>query len=125
MSQEELRRIVQDFTGGVLGGQSVYYQCSNVCVPLHAYLSVVEGYETKLIQGKVGNISGHWWLDIGDNQIIDPTAAQFPAFQSILKSKNDVFVGAKPASYVPTKHMKDEEKIFKPFMSLILEKGWA
>lgn len=101
MSQS-LRQIVTSFRGGILGKSASDGMCYAVCAPLQGYLSLL-GYETELIKGLFHRSSfesihmEHYWLQLPDNRIIDPTADQFKKPDNSPMPK--VYIGKLPAWY--------------------------
>lgn len=91
MTAKALRYFVTEFRKGILDGGPSMLMCYVVCWPLQALLSV-EGVETDLVKGTVGD-QEHYWLKLPDGRIIDPTADQFPNLPS-------VYIGKQPTNYV-------------------------
>ena len=98
MNKKELLKMVKGFRYGLLGRKSGRKQCFVVSMPLQGFLTAI-GIKTKLIEGEVcyyRHWIGHFWLEMEDGKIIDPTAEQF----STPKRKMPrVYIGAKPKWY--------------------------
>lgn len=77
--------------------------CFVICDPLTAYLQFL-GYECRPVQGTVfldeaNEIWGHYWIELPDGRILDPTASQFNG-----KGKPKmpaVYLGKRPSYYHP------------------------
>jgi hypothetical protein len=91
-----LRRIVGEFRRGMLGKGSSALMCFAVCAPLQSLLEMA-GYPTELIEGEVENTE-HYWLQLPDGRIVDPTADQLTAPDGSAMPK--VFIGEKPEWYL-------------------------
>lgn len=72
METADIKRFAIGFRHGLLGGKSSRDMCFAVCAPLQGLLGL-HGVETKLVEGEFG----HYWLELPDGQILDPTADQF------------------------------------------------
>ena len=65
--------------GRGLGRGPSRLMCFAVCLPLQGYLSVI-GFETTLVEATLKHKHGkmnHFWLELPDGRILDPTADQF------------------------------------------------
>lgn len=71
----QFQRTVKQFVRGLLGRRKTKGQCFVVCAPLTAYLNVI-GHEASLVEGTVSG-NHHYWIELADGSIIDPTADQF------------------------------------------------
>ena len=99
MSKVELRTIVKEFRGGLLGRKTINKKCFMVCSALTTYLNLI-GYENDLIWGSVcdtSDIWAHYWLKTSDQKIIDPTAGQFCKFSEL---KDGIYIGDIPSWYL-------------------------
>lgn len=102
-SEEQLRRECLGFRNGILGRRSSYRMCDAVCWPLQAWLSFALKVQTDLRHGDMPMNGGndgtmeHWWLELPDGRIIDPTADQLQMFGHPKMPK--VFIGPKPDFY--------------------------
>lgn len=76
MQRKELAKIISGFRHGLLEGRKSAMMCFAVCAPLSTYLNFVYGLDTKLVEGRVKGRE-HYWLELPDGDIIDPTADQF------------------------------------------------
>lgn len=100
MNERELIRTVTGFRSGILGGRKPNRMCFAVCAPLHSYLSGL-GFKTSLIEGIVEHgdqETDHYWIELPDGRIIDPTASQFND-PSTGNQMPDVYIGPVPAWY--------------------------
>lgn len=99
MSEKQLLRIAANFTSGLLGKGSSTSMCYAVCAPLHSYLSAV-GYATELIEGEIeadNAVWGHFWLQLPNGKILDPTADQFNKYFE--KEMPRIYLGERPPHY--------------------------
>lgn len=100
MTDKKLLRIVKSFRHGILGRKESDFMCFAVSSPLQAYLQHEFDLRTRLVSGylKIETKPGrfmepeHFWLELPDKRIIDPTRDQFGY-------KEKVFIGAKPENY--------------------------
>lgn len=81
MTDLNLLKIVRGFRKGLLGNKKPNMMCFAVCSPLKTFLQV-GGIECKLkevcvVQGP--SVWFHWYLELEDGRILDPTASQFVA----------------------------------------------
>lgn len=98
MTDKALKKLVVGFTKGVSAG-TVESKCFMVCFPLQSFLSLC-GVNTKLIKGKVVGekfVWGHYWLELSDGRIIDPTCDQFNIEGGLAMPK--IYIGEKPKEY--------------------------
>lgn len=98
MDKDKLLKIVKSFRYGMIGRKGGRLQCYKVCAPLQGYLSMI-GIETKLIEGDACYYRywiGHYWLEMEDGKIIDPTAEQFATEKRLMPR---VYIGVKPRWY--------------------------
>lgn len=93
--QIKLKKIVEEFRGGLLDHRPSGSMCFMVSSALAGYLSF-SGYDCKLTKGYVGECE-HFWLTLPDGIIIDPTADQFP--QPTGDDMPKVYIGEKPDWY--------------------------
>lgn len=70
--------------------------CYAVCAPLEGYLAYCCSIPVKLIEGEVDNTQ-HFWLQLADGQVIDPTADQFKTPDG--KRMPKVYIGERPEWY--------------------------
>lgn len=106
MTKRELQKVVAAFRAGILDrgrGQQHEAQrmCFVVCAPLESFLSVVYGIETRLIEGAIGD-SNHFWLELADGSILDPTADQFNHGKVKMPS---IYIGPRPKHYKVVKQV--------------------
>lgn len=100
MGDKELIKITTEFKKGLLGKRESKAMCFMICLPLQGYLSSC-GIETELIEGKFETDIGTWnhfWLQLADGRILDPTADQFNS-QIINTQMPKVYIGEKPKWY--------------------------
>ena len=85
MKDRQLLKIVREFRAGILGRDPSIFQCFKVCAPLAGFLKMY-GVDAALKEGIVklrdeeGRYAGecnHFWLELPDARVIDPTADQF------------------------------------------------
>lgn len=90
-----LKSNVLSFRKGILGKKSSHKMCFAVCAPLQGFLELM-GYQVELVEGEYQN-TNHYWLQLPDGNIIDPTADQFqtPTGEPMPK----VYIGKKPEWY--------------------------
>lgn len=99
--RQKLRKIVSSFTMGLLNGTNPKGMCLVVCYPLSGYLSMC-GYMNKIVRGDIEieeEISDHYWIELEDDLIVDPTASQFIAPDK--KRMIEIYIGKKPDWYLP------------------------
>jgi hypothetical protein len=97
--QTKLHKIVSEFTKGLLGKKKSKGMCYTVCVALQGYLEMC-GYKTEIIEGEIEageNIYQHFWLKLGNQTIIDPTADQFNELEK--EKMPRIFIGKQPIWY--------------------------
>jgi hypothetical protein len=102
LSDEELVRVCEEFRGGILdhpryGGESKG-MCFAISSALGGYLSFALDLECRLVQGEYGKryVIEHWWLELPDGRVLDPTADQF---SSVAHPMPKVYIGPKPRRY--------------------------
>ena len=85
MTDKKLLRIVTSFRHGILGRKESDFMCLAVCAPLQTFLLVAHDLRTEIVSGWV-NVrtrqdrffeAEHFWLELPDGRIIDPTHDQF------------------------------------------------
>ena len=80
MNDKELLQFCEDFRDGILNGRSSDCMCFVVCAPLQGLLSV-HGVKSDLVEIDLPHpdyeIANHFFLQLGDGRILDPTADQF------------------------------------------------
>lgn len=98
-----LHQIVSEFRDGILDGRKSEFMCIAVCSPLEGYLRFAHGIETHVVAGAVWDGEGyereHFWLEMSEGVVIDPTADQFPGL-----NLPPVYIGELPAG-----HIRDEQ----------------
>lgn len=94
----ELKQIVTEFREDILDGGSSAFMCIAVCAPLEGYLRVGHGIDTHAVAGTIdlGDYNmEHFWLEMEDGTVIDPTADQFEELRL-----PPVYIGPRPAAYL-------------------------
>ncbi len=91
MKDKELLSIASGFRKGVLDKRISTGWCYAISASLIGYLEFC-GYQCELVKGYVGDY-GHYWIDLLDGRILDPTADQFG------DSMPKVYIGIKPQNY--------------------------
>lgn len=100
MKDKELIKITKQYVKGFLGNKESKGMCFIISSSLQSYLSLL-GFKTKLIEGEIETDIGTWnhfWLELSDGRILDPTSDQFNS-QQILVQMPKVHLGEKPAFY--------------------------
>jgi hypothetical protein len=92
VSPATIRAVAASFRRGILGKRAARDMCFAVCAPLQSYLSLC-GVETRLVEGNFGT-TNHFWLELLDGTIIDPTADQFPEL-----NLPAIYIGPRPAAH--------------------------
>ncbi len=96
MTNKQILKYVTNFRKGVLGKMPSNYMCFAVCSPLHSMLSLMD-ISCQLIQGEVETEKftyGHYWIELSDGMIIDPTADQLEGL-----NLPPVYMGELPKQY--------------------------
>lgn len=115
----ELSELSKEFCSGLLNGKSTDDQCFIACAPLVSFLDY-SGYNVELMIGQfllnkdfVDSMKdderkqllieqsyqvNHFWIEIDNNMILDPTADQLHRLYGLPKLKAN-FVGNKPDWY--------------------------
>lgn len=83
MTDAELIEVAAGFRDGLLDGEPSDMNCFKVVAPLAGLLEfygvdakVVEGYVV-LKRGSNGQTCNHFWIQLADGRVLDPTADQF------------------------------------------------
>jgi hypothetical protein len=97
MSDEELLEFVADFRDGILNGRSPDHMCYMVSWPLHSALNAL-GFQCYLVSGAWDETMDHFWIELPDGRILDPTASQFPRLPDGGEMP-EVYLGALPEGY--------------------------
>lgn len=106
ITDKGLLKLCRQFKAGVLGRKKSKDQCYRVCAPLHSYLSFLK-IDCKLIEGYVTigeNITNHYWIELPDGRIVDPTADQFNEIKK--QDMPKVYLGELPNWYMKSKKKK-------------------
>lgn len=85
MTDKKIIRIAKSFRHGLLGRKESDFMCYAVSEPLRRLLKFDYGFETRLVAGEVTVQSKpgrfmtleHFWLELPDGRILDPTHDQF------------------------------------------------
>ena len=99
MTDKELEKYALDFRKGILGKRKSKNMCVAVSAPL-ASLLYFEDIQNCLVEGILefnGCEFHHYWIDLGNGKILDPTADQFNEFCEI--EMPPVYIGEKPNWY--------------------------
>ncbi len=99
MTDKDLLKISKDFAKGVLGGNDPKNHCFYVASALGGYLSF-GGLKCDLIEGEIDTGDetwNHFWLQLPDGRILDPTASQFTNPDG--SKMPTIFLGEKPEWY--------------------------
>jgi hypothetical protein len=103
ISRDDLMALVGDFRQGIvdgIGGGSSASMCDAVCFPLQGFLAFAENIETRCRYGFFETSSGalqHYWLEMENGEIIDPTADQLEAHG--FPKLPGVYIGPRPGFY--------------------------
>lgn len=100
MTDKKLFKLVKDFREGILDGSPPKYCCYIVSSPLSSYLEFC-GVKNKLVEGTIifeWDEYSHYWIELPDGRIIDPTASQFLSDEG--EPMPEVYIGSKPSWYV-------------------------
>ena len=81
MSKAWIKKFVLKFRNGMLGKKPSTNMCFIVCFPLQGVLEL-HGVPTKLVRGKFRKWN-HYWLEMADGTVIDPTCDQFGKFPKV------------------------------------------
>lgn len=105
ITDKKLLRVAISFRRGVLGRRESDLMCYAISAPLQAFLKFAHGLETRLVSGylrietKPGRFMEpeHFWLELPDKRILDPTRDQFGYDEK-------VYIGEKPSNYYECEH---------------------
>lgn len=80
MNDAQLIKFATSFRRGILGREASDYACFMVCAPL-APLLEMNGLNVQVRTGQIplegaGSIN-HYWIELEDGRVLDPTADQF------------------------------------------------
>ena len=101
-SDSELLWQVSEFRKGILGKRSPRNMCYAVCAALEGYLNFI-GTDAWMVEGEVHltpdppEVFQHFWLELPDGRILDPTASQFVAPDGSMMPQ--IYLGKKPSHY--------------------------
>jgi len=99
MTDKQILKIATQFTKGILQKRDSKLMCFMVTAPLQGFLSLC-GVETELIEGEIESakeICNHFWLELSDKRILDPTANQLKTPDGEEMPK--IYLGEKPEWY--------------------------
>jgi len=103
LTDKNLIKIVAEFRAGILGPKPSKSMCFAVCAPLAGYLGFY-GVQAKIVEGVVVKDGGwetnHFWLELADGRVLDPTADQFNDLPDI--HLPPVYLGPRPAWFLKT-----------------------
>lgn len=95
----KLLTTVKGFRKGVLGKKKPTSMCYAVCAPLHCFLKFggiqCEMKEVCVVQGP--DVWSHWYLELADGRILDPTASQFKTPSG--EQMPEIYLGDRPSWY--------------------------
>lgn len=99
MKRGELRSLVRSFRNGILEarGGCPDNMCFVVCHPLSGYLQFL-GVAHSLVEGTFLDCH-HYWIELPDRTVIDPTADQFERGFKVRMPK--VYIGPRREWYAP------------------------
>jgi len=95
MNDEDLKKFAYEFRQGILEKKKSNSMCFVICAPLVSLINVY-GVECEISEGWVGNYH-HYWIDLLDGRILDPTADQFKTPDG--EDMPPVYLGEKPEWY--------------------------
>lgn len=77
MTKKQLLEYTREFRAGILSGtMGPQDMCFAVCAPLQSLLEMMD-VPCALVDGAMQDGAGHFWIDLLDGNILDPTASQF------------------------------------------------
>lgn len=92
MTDKALIKLTLSFRKGILGKRDSTSMCFAICAPLQSYLGIITHMHYKLVHGSAVHYPDprlsaefepdfveHYWLQLPDGRILDPTADQFAA----------------------------------------------
>ena len=95
---KKLKRVISEFTKGILDKNKPEGMCFAVGCALSGYLNFL-GYDNDIIEGEIiinEDSYEHYWIKYGE-LIIDPTASQFNNRNG--KKMPKIYIGKKPNHY--------------------------
>ena len=109
MTDKQLIKITTQFTKGIIGKRNkTDGYCFMVSAALQSYLNLLHGMRCELIEGEIrpnkGAAWNHFWLELEDGRILDPTADQFKDPDG--SDRPMVYIGKKPKWYIIPKFTK-------------------
>lgn len=93
MDISNLEELATIFTQNALGKESPKSMCFTTCYPLSLYLNI-NGIENSIRHGICEN-RRHFWIEVSDKSIIDPTVKQFKFGENL----SNVYLGVKTNNY--------------------------
>jgi hypothetical protein len=120
--RDRLRRIATDFRQGILGTMPSARMCFAVCAPLEGYLRAALGVSAELVEGELRlgeDVAQHFWLELPDGRILDPTADQFATPSG--EPMPEVYIGVRPGWYLTleeAEELRHEESQVSPAPTL-------
>ena len=100
-----LLRVAEGFRVGILAGRPSKGFCFAICLPLHSYIrgylgepraQLIERHFYRLNQYDGDETTNHFWIELEDGRILDPTADQFERASGRYPS---VYLGPLPNEY--------------------------
>ncbi|HYF34559.1 MAG TPA: hypothetical protein VD994_04655 [Prosthecobacter sp.] len=104
LTDKQLVRYSMQFRRGILGkDDDSRMQCFAVAAPLEALLGL-RGIKARLVEGELPHCN-HFWLQLDDGRVLDPTADQFNAFEGF-KPMPPVYLGPPTAIHPQNRRRK-------------------
>lgn len=100
MKDKQLLRFATHFRTGLIGKGDASMRCFMVSAPL-ATLLEAHGVKNRLVEGRVG-YCGHYWLELADGRVLDPTADQFNHLRHADAPLPKVYLGRRTAIHKPS-----------------------
>jgi hypothetical protein len=107
----KLLKTVKGFRKGILDRRKPNLMCYAVCAPLHCFLKMggiaSELKEVCVVQGP--EVWFHWYLELPDGRILDPTASQFKTPTG--DQMPEIYLGERPSWYQMKKDKRKRSPI--------------
>ena len=96
VNDKQLIRCARQFRHGIIGvGGDSFMKCFMVSAPLAGLLEA-HGVPAKLVEGSFGYCN-HYWIELADGRVLDPTADQFNHYPHADAPLPDVYLGKRRA----------------------------
>jgi hypothetical protein len=113
MTDAKLLKFVTDFRRGIVGRKGSDCMCFAICAPLVTLLNM-SGVESILRDGWIKYEIGrgnHYWIELADGRVIDPTADQFnrrlgKAMPKVYLGSPDILIHGSVGSQQPQENAK-------------------